>query len=281
MERKHLLPDWVKIYIEKGKSIKVRNNKYYLFEEKCIYDKTRKNKNYTLSTYLGRITKESGFIKTKKQKTIEPETYSSKIYGHYAVFSKYCSDILERLRLEFGEYGNLIFTIASLRAIEKTPYYDISDAYNGSYFSIFDKNLPMSQTQLSEFLIDLSKHKDKFKKYMKEDIKEDDTLIYDGTNLLCGSVNISYSAAGYNHGHSNYKTQVNVLYAYSNTKRKLVYYKLFEGSVPDSKSLTDIMNEANIKKGIAIIDNGFNSEDTIIVDPIVWTVSNKIRYLLS
>lgn len=247
MKQKYKLPEWASIHKEKGKSIKVRGDKYYIFEEKCVYDKNRKNKNYTKSTYLGRITKEEGFIPVKPSKKIKPETYVSKQYGAYAVIIKYCDDILERLQLEFGHYGKLIFTIASLRAIEKTPYCDLEDAYSGSYFSVFHKALSMSKSSLSKFLQDLSKHKDKFKEYMKKDIDNDDTLIFDGTNLLCGSQNISYAAAGYKHGH-NYKSQVNALYAYSSTKKKLVYYKLFEGSVPDSQSLADIIKEANIKK---------------------------------
>jgi len=42
---------------------------------------------------------------------------------------------------------------------------------------------------------------------MREDIDEDEVLIFDGTNLLYGSQNISYSGFGYKHGH-NYSAQV-------------------------------------------------------------------------
>ena len=49
---KYNLPEWVKIYKDKGKSIKIKNNNYYLYETKCIYDKKRKNKSYTKNVYL-------------------------------------------------------------------------------------------------------------------------------------------------------------------------------------------------------------------------------------
>jgi hypothetical protein len=215
------------------------------------------------NTYLGRITKEDGFIPSRTRKALPtPESVVSKQYGAYAIVSKYCGDVLKRLEAEFGEYANLIFAVASLRVFEKTPYSELEDAYTESYFSVFDKTLPMSKSSLSSFLHDLARHKDRFKAYMRKDIEDDDTLIFDGTNLLCGSQNISYSASGYKHGH-NYGSQVCPLYAYSATKRKLVYYRLCEGSVSDAKSLTDLLVEANIKHGIALADNGFDSPDNI------------------
>ena len=269
------IPEWVLVHKNKGQTIKKRQDKYYLYQQTCKYDKTKTHNHAVKNIYLGRITKEHGFIPAKTVRTVQPETYSSKIYGPYALFEKFCPNILERLENEFGDYANLIFTIACLRTMEKTPYCDLEDAYNESYFSVFDKNLPMSKSSLSDFLHDLSKQKDKFRSYMRKDIEEADTLIYDGTNLLCGSQNISYSGVGYKHGH-NYSAQVNNLYAYSATKRKLVYYKLLEGSVSDAKALTDIINEAGIKNGIGIVDNGFDSEDNI-----TGLLKSKNKYIVA
>jgi len=175
----------------------------------------------------------------------------------------------------FGEYATLIFTIASLRAIEKTPYYDLEDAYGGSFFSVFDKTLSMSKSSLSEFLKNFCRFKAQFISFMKKDIEEDEILIFDGTNFLCGSQNISHAASGYKHGH-NYKTQAGLLYAYSPGKRKLVYYKLLEGSVSDAKSLSDLLREADIKKGVAILDNGFASSDNLL-----GLINQKEKYIMA
>jgi hypothetical protein len=274
--KKNDLPEWVLVHKERGQTIKVRKEKYYLYQEKCQYDKNRKHKNFTKNIYLGRITKENGFIPKKTLKAAAPETYSSKVYGAYRLIHMYCGDILERLRHEFGEYyGALIFTIASLRTIEKTPYKDLDDAYNETYFSVLNKNLSMSKSSLSDFLNNLAKHKDKFKAYMRKDIENDDTLVFDGTNLLCGSQNISYSGAGYKHGH-NYKSQVNALYAYSSTKRKLVYYKLFEGSVSDGKSLPDMLEEMGAQGGIGVLDNGFHTDDSV-----KGLLKSKTKYIIA
>jgi len=272
---KYDLPEWVSIYKTTGKVIKIKNGKYYLYEQKCTYDKSRKFNHINKDTYLGRITKEDGFIPVKRHKTIEPNNTVSKIYGQYALIRHCCNDILERLTADFGDYAHIIFTIASLRAIEKTPYYDLEDAYTNSYFSVFDKTLAMSKSSLSDLLVDLSRYKNEFISFMRKDIDEDEVLIFDGTNLLCGSQNISYSGAGYKHGH-NYPAQVNQLYAYSPNRRKMVYYRLLEGSVSDAKSLSDILAEANIKHGVAIMDNGFASEDNLAA-----LISKKEKYILA
>ena len=215
--RKYDLPIWVSKYKEKGKTIKVRNSNYYLYESKCIYDKNRKNKHYTKDIYLGRITEDDGFLPAKKNNNFKPEDLYSKVYGSYLLFDNLGSNILNRLIKYFGDnIGKMIYTIAVLRAIENTPYSELEDAYEENYLSVKYNNLSMSKSSLSDFLKKLSKYKTNMNNFMKEDIEEDDILIFDGTNILCGGTNITYKGFGYKHGH-NYNTQVNELYAYSET----------------------------------------------------------------
>lgn len=274
--KKYDLPEWVEKYKEKGKTIKVKNNNYYLYESKCIYDKTKKNKHYTKDIYLGKITEDNGFIPAKKNNNISPQTLYSKIYGNYALFNNLGKDILERLEKYFGnEFSKLIFTISVLRAVENTPYCELEDAYEENYFSVMYKNLSMSKTSLSDFLQELSKYKTNMNLFMKEDIENDDILIFDGTNILCGGRNITYKGYGYKHGH-NYNTQVNELYAYSVKNRKPVYYKLLEGSISDKATLEDVLKESGIKNSISLIDKGFNSEDNINS-----LLENKNKYIMA
>ena len=274
--KKYNLPEWVEKYKEKGKTIKVKNDNYYLYESKCIYDKNKKNKHYTKDSYLGRITEDNGFIPAKKSNNIKPESLYSKIYGSYALFNGLGKDIVERLEKYFGdELSKLIFTIAVLRAIENTPYCELEDAYEESYFSVKYKNLSMSKTSLSDFLQDLSKYKTNMNLFMKEDIENDDILIFDGTNILCGGRNITYKGYGYKHGH-NYNSQINELYAYSVKNRKPIYYKLLEGSISDKATLKDVLKESGIKNSISLIDKGFNSENNLNS-----LLENKNKYIMA
>lgn len=274
--KKYNLPAWVEKYKEKGKTIKIRKGNYYLYESKCIYDKTKTNKHYTKDTYLGRITEEDGFIQVKKKNNVQPENLYSKIYGSYLLFTKLGNDVLERLNKCFGEeYAKYIFTIAILRAVENTPYSELDDAYEESYFSAVYKNISMSKTSLSDFLKELSKYKTNMNQFMKEDIESDDILIFDGTNILCGGTSITYKGYGYKHGH-NYNAQVNELYAYSVKNRKPVYYKLLEGSISDKATLQDVLKESGIKNSISLIDKGFNSESNINS-----LLENKNKYIMA
>jgi transposase len=272
---KNKLPHWVSAHKKEGQTIKVRGEKYYLYEQKCVYDSSKKHKNTTVDVYLGTITKENGFVPKKIPKSMAPDSIVSKTFGTYCLVNHCCADVRRRLERQFGDHANLIYTIAALRLIEKTPYCDLETEYEGSYFSVCDKTLPMSKSSLSDFLVSLSRMKSGFVQFMRADVEEDDILIFDGTNLLCGSHRISYSGKGYRHGH-NYPAQVNQLYACSAGKRKPVYYKLLEGSVSDSKSLSDILDEAGIENGIAIIDNGFASGDNLAA-----LISHKEKYILA
>lgn len=274
--KKYDLPNWVEQYKEKGKTIKVKGNSYYLYASKCIYDKSKKNKHYTKDIYLGKITEDKGFIPAKKTNNINPKNLYSKVYGSYLVFENLGQNILDRLSKHFGdEYAKYIFTIASLRAFENTPYSELEDVFEESYFSIKYKNLSMSKSSLSDFLKNLSKYKSNMNAFMKEDIEDDDILIFDGTNILCGGRNITYKGYGYKHGHT-YNSQVNELYAYSVKNRKPIYYKLLEGSISDKATLKDVLKESGIKNSISLIDKGFNSEDNLNS-----LLENKNKYIMA
>jgi hypothetical protein len=279
------LPKWVEVYKETNKSIKVKeyrdkdsnllNTSYYLFESKCLYDKNKTHKNIKKDIYLGRITLDKGLISPKVKKTIIQEEVYSKTYGNYLLLSQLTQDILKRLNDEFGAYGNTIWTIACLRMSEYTPYYDIEDSYNQSYFSVFDKTLSLSKTSLSELLTLIGKNRDKVSKYMRDDLDNHDVLIFDGTNIMCGSHNISYAQVGYKHGH-DIKEQVNIMYAFSSKSIKPVYYKLFEGSVTDRGCFSNILTEMNTKKSVVLLDNGFESPKNI-----TSLLDLKDKYILS
>ena len=270
------MPQWVLKHKEKGKTIKEKNGKYYLYEHKCVYDKNRPNKNYVKDTYIGRITEDNGLILAGHFSNAKAENLYSKEYGSYALFTKLGDSILERLKKYFGDkYALLIFVIACLRVKDHTQYCELEDEFQDNYFSASNKNLNMSKSYLSDFLEDLSHYKDNMTNFMREDITEDDIIIFDGTNLLCGSNNVSYVGYGYKHGH-NYNSQVNELYAFSAKNRKAVYYKLLEGSVSDKATLQDVLLESKISNAIALIDNGFESDNNINS-----LLTNKNKYIMA
>ena len=273
---KYDLPKWVEKYKEKGKSIKIKNGKYYLYQVETIYDKNRPHNHLVKNIYIGSITEENGLIQKKKKNNINPKDLYSKVYGPYLLFKKIGNNILERLIRHFGEeYGKYIYVISILRSIENTPYCELEDAFQENYYSDIYKNLSMSKSSLSNFLKELSKYKTNMNEFMKEDIENDDILIFDGTNILCGGNRISYTGYGYQHGH-NYTSQINELYAYSVKNRKPIYYKLLEGSISDKATLQDVLKEAGIKKSISLIDKGFNSESNI-----TSLLENKNKYIMA
>lgn len=273
---KYILPDWVSKYKGKGKTIKIRNGKYYLYEVQTIYDKKRPNKHYVKNTYIGVITEDNGIIPKKTSNYFKPESLYSKVYGFNLLFDELGKDIFNRLTKNFGlENAQYIYTIAILRAIENTPYSELDDAYEENYLSVKYPNLSMSKSSLSDFLKELSKYKTNMNTFMKEDIEKDDILIFDGTNILCGGNYISYKGYGYKYGH-NYNSQINELYAYSVKNRKPIYYKLLEGSISDKATLKDVLKESGIEKSISLIDKGFNSESNLNS-----LLENKNQYIMA
>lgn len=103
--------------------------------------------------------------------------------------------------------------------------------------------------------------------YMNEDLSAGDSLILiDGHRLISVSGSLSDAQLGYD-GRKRNKTQVNVLYIFSLSKKEGIpaFYKEFAGSVPDCTALPMLLDETTIDAQLLtfVTDKGFMSEDGV------------------
>lgn len=103
--------------------------------------------------------------------------------------------------------------------------------------------------------------------YINEDLSDGDRLILiDGHRLISVSGSLPDAQLGYDSRKRN-KTQVNVLYIFSLSKKEGMpaFYKEFAGSVPDCTALPMLLDETAIDARLltVVTDKGFMSEEGV------------------
>lgn len=254
-----MIPDSIKIHRPVGTEVRLINNTYYVYKISSKYDKEKKRAKKVTGKCIGKITEKDGFIPSKQKVSIE--TISIKQYGVEKLFESVAKNVLEDLRFSFPDIYREIYTIALLRLVDKVKFSEIKKYYDNSSLSDRFTSLALSKNSMT-YLLRLIGKRDSdiytFLKY-KNSCDEEDILLFDGTTMFSNSSNSSYSRKGFNHGKKRIK-QLNLLYAFSYSKSKPMFYKLLPGNVTDKQAFVKAIQEFDAKRTIVIGDKGFYSK---------------------
>ena len=258
MRARKIYPNWVEKYRQKGTNISCIKGRYYLYAVSSVWNKEKKRAQKITTGYLGRITEE-GLI-PPKEKTLKVDMpITVKEYGASNVLNTIGGDILNELRNAFPAHGELIFTIAALRVIERCPFKRVEHFYNKSFLSETFKGLKLSGKDLSFFLNDFGGNREQIAKFMKHFIAGNEHIVFDGTNIVSKSEKMSINRVGYNASRS-YDPQVNLLYAFACDIKLPVYYRIIPGNVRDITAFKLSVSEAGLENMVIVADKGFGSE---------------------
>ena len=252
-----VLPDWVERYRTEGHTIREKDGKYYLIRVFSVYD-PKKTYPVKKEEHIGTITKDKGLIKKSDKILFTDGTPYSLQYGASCVISKLSEDIKDNLFRYFGELGNWIYYLAMLRTIEHTALRQAQSAFDEHYLSIENGKLNYSGTIIAENFRIIGREYEKALSFMKEYVTASSVVIFDGTNIVCNSKDITYGAFGYAHGHEP-ERQFNLMLGFAVDSKMPVFTKLFEGSIRDCTVFPEIIEEMELKDACAIADKGFAS----------------------
>ena len=264
-------PDWAIKYRKPGTELRYIKGKYYLYEVKSVYDKDRKRSKKVTGTLLGKITKEDGFIESKKQKQLKaaskpgdqlPDTVLVQEYGVSQYITTYFQDQIEALKRNFGTQWNLILGIAYTRLLHQAPIKNMPLHLANSYLAEWAELPKITEKKVSGFLRELGQSKDKMTAYMKSFINEGDFLLIDATDILCKSQHISLASKGYNNK-LDFQPQFNLLYLFSSSDRMPAFYRIVPGNIREIKAFKNTIDESGITNSVLIGDKGFYSKDNI------------------
>lgn len=266
------LPEWVLPFKEPRTEIRLINNVYYKYLVEYKYNSQKKRTDKITVRLLGKISQEIGFIASDKdiirQKATSIPKVDIKTFGVYNLFSSLIAEEIASFKSYFGEnIGDTVLSFAMMRwayqsPIKRAPNYHIHD-----FCSEFWQKSNISDKQISLALKHVGENREKLIEWMKSMLnapqgQNNKFVMMDSTHASSLSEQLAINAKGYNPDH-DYDPQVRLMYLFSAQLKQPVYYRLINGNITDSKSMSLCVKEMNIKNVIYIADKGFFSANNI------------------
>ena len=268
-----MIPNDIKKHRPKGTAISRIRNNYYVYEISSVYDKERKRSKRKTGACIGKITHDDGFIPNKKF-LARSNTFKTKEFGASAFFLETNKDLISKLKKSFPNEYKRIFCIALLRVIDTTVFSKIGDEYNKSYLSNHFNDLALSKNTVGAFLDYLGNNEDSIKTFLKSILGNSEKLLFDGTSIFSNSENIDLNKKGYNNNGKS-KSQINLLYAFSQSNGEPAYYRILPGNIVDKNAFKQTIVEMGLNKCIIIGDKGFHSKTNL-----KFLRDNKLKFII-
>lgn len=252
------IPPEIARFRKPGTQIKLIRGHYYLTKVTSKWDPVAKKVRKVYQGHLGVVTPNGVIPKRSRRCPVDVKTYSKEFGATWAV-SELTQDIHEMLKKHFPDDADWLYATALLRCIKHCAMRYTEHFYNVSYLSERLPGLNLSSENLSNRMTGLGFRRVQMVAFMREYVPEKDAyMLFDGTAMVCNSLNIYEAQRGYN-SHGCHDPQINLMYAAAISGEKLmpVFYKRFPGSIRDLSAFENMRNEMGAKNFIAINDKGF------------------------
>jgi transposase len=234
---------------------------YYVYQTYSVYDSKLKGARKKTRKAIGKITLRDGFVPNRYGQSLMAPSKVIRLteYGIYELFSQLAGQsILKPLKKHFPKDYQRIYTLAMLRVSHHCTSANAKVLFDRSIFKAVYPNLKMGERSYRTFMQHLGEEQDRMVSFMREFVPEDATILFDGTNIF-SSASDSYARKGYNHGKSQ-RTQVKLLYLFSQETRTPCYYRLLPGNITDKSSFEKAVRESGVQHVTVIGDKGFYSK---------------------
>jgi len=255
-------PDWVLKQREKGTAVYVRNDKYYLYKVKSVWDREKGRPKKVTGEYLGRLTPE-GLVRPRHERLVEGITV--KEFGATEYVLSLCSDVVERLKKHYpGEWDDIVvFSIA--RLFYASPMKNVYHHYITSHLSDAFPEASASPKPLSDLLYSIGLGRQQAVDFMKEFVVEGgEFLAFDSTHVFSLSEDVIAATLGHN-SEEEYVPQLNLSLIFSLDRMHPSFFRIVPGSVRDVSVIPASVREAGISNATVVTDKGFYSEANVLM----------------
>ena len=257
-------PEWILKHKKKGVEIRKIKGRYYLYKISSHWDKEKKRAVKDTLGYLGRITKEHGFI-PKGKRTPKPKTpIIAKEYGATQVLTNIGQDIVEGLQKDFPKDWNAIYSLALMKLLyrDEAPLKNMTFLFESSYLSEHYPKLNLSKNKLTKLLRSVGKQDKAFVTFVKRFVKGSKHTLFDVSSFISNSTKMDLNLPGYN-SKGNFEPQVNYLYSFAVDLQTPGYFRILPGDISGMQALKLTIKESGLKNAVAIGDKGFSSNENI------------------
>ncbi len=261
-------PEWALTHKKPGTELRRIKDKYYLYEVSSKWDPEKKRARKITGRLLGRITKENGFVESSKYKlqrnftSFFDQPLQVKEYGASSFVMESFSEDITFLKQVFPEIWQDIFSLGFIRLLFNPPIKNTAFHFENSFLSELFNTVTLGEKRVSALYRKIGNDRGAVVEYMKAFVRNDDYILFDGTNFVSHSKNIESAKIGYN-SKQVFEPQLNVLFLFSSTLKTPVFYRLLPGNIRDVKAFKLTVQEAGIANAVVIADKGFYSADNL------------------
>lgn len=259
-------PQWALKYKRKGTELRCINGKYYLYEVSSKWDKELKKSKKITGKFLGRITKEDGFIESSKIKLQKQKLKISSITikenGLSSLVNQNFNDYIELLKKHFPENYKELIAMAYCRLGFQCPLKNMEFHYTHSYLAEQMGALNLSGKTLTSFMKEFGQNRQKINEFLKEFNSSQDNIIFDGSDIINNSEHIELNKLSKSKT-GTFENIINMMFIFSLQKHIPIYYRILAGNIKDIKAFKLSLVESGIKDATIIADKGFYSQENI------------------
>jgi len=268
------LPDWVTKQKGKGTEVRKKNDNYYLYKIRSVWDPEKKRAKKITERYLGKITPE-GLMKPKHEKILETlSEISVKEFGAAHWVTMLSLDIIKHLKRYYPEEWKEIIVFSIIRFFHSSPLKNVSHYYISSHLSDLFPEAKVSPKSISELLGSIGVRRELMVKFMKNWVEGSEFAVIDLTHIFSLSENVISATLGHN-SNNEYVPQINLVLIFSLDKKQPSFFRLVPGSIRDVSVIPLSLKEAGIKRAMVIGDKGFYSDKNV-----KFLEGNRLKYVL-
>lgn len=260
-------PQWALDLKRPGTELRKINDRYYLYEVTSKWDSEKKRAKKVTGRLLGKITQEEGFIESDKNKLRKTKSLPTlpipiKEYGaSFFVLEHFKEDLLN-LKKTFPDIWEEVVSLSFIRLMYNAPIKNTGFWFSNSFLSEVFSSITLGEKRISALYRKVGSEREAVVSFMKNYIKNEDYILFDGTNLVSHSGKIEEAKIGYN-SKQDYDPQLNILFLFSSEFKTPIFYRLLPGNIRDVKAFKLTVQEAGISKAVVIADKGFYSKDNL------------------
>lgn len=264
-----MFPDWVLAHKRKGVELREIRGRYYVYEVSSKWDKKLKRPKKITGKYLGTITQANGFVpkRTQQVKVNEQDKNQTpklfvKEYGISNFIQNNLTYYIELLQKHFPTMWQSILALSYGRFAESSPMKNMRFHYQNSYISELYPDAKISKNSISKLLLELGRDRGSVVEFLKEFNREDDKIIFDGTDLISNSRNMDYPKLSKTKK-GGFDFVINTMFVFSVKSQLPIYYRILPGNIKDVKAFKLSLLESDIKDALIVLDKGFYSDANI------------------
>ncbi|KXA90260.1 hypothetical protein AKJ62_01255 [candidate division MSBL1 archaeon SCGC-AAA259D14] len=241
-------PEWIRNQLGEGKNYEVResNGNYYLYRYENVWDKENKRPK--------KKTEYVGSLKRNGRSVFE--------HGHVAFLIDLLSrhNVVESLRKHFPDHWEELLVFSMNRVVRPFPLKRVGSWMEKTSLGEFLEIDPPSGKKLSKVLGEVGVDVKSQSEFMRELIRDDEMLLYDGSMIYSTSNYNKLLEVGYDKDEL-FLPKVNIALLFSKDRNMPIHLRIFFGSVHEIKTIEAVIREIKDKDILFIADKGFYKND--------------------